>query len=61
MFKLGNRMKIFVPIHTETMKDKTAGFLSGDSFAIKLEIRIRTPENESFSVCANETAANCTV
>jgi len=44
-----------------TIKDSSKGFLSGDSFTVRLQMRVMVPENELNSVMAVPTAATFTV
>ena len=42
------------------IKDEKSGFLNDDHFVIVLEVRIKSPENESFSASVHNTSACCT-
>ena len=43
------------------IRDPSLGLLDGDVFVVKLEIRVKTPENESFTICTDSTSATCIV
>ena len=43
------------------IKDKESGYLFGDRFAVKLEMRYRVPENEFFLTSFDKKLVTCTV
>jgi len=45
---------------TAEIKAKGSGYLVGDSFTVKLELRLKVPENELFFASADRTSAQCT-
>ena len=43
------------------IKKTSCHFLEGDFFVIKLFLRLKMPENETFEVSSDYTSATCTV